>query len=216
MLGGSLLGVHAGTETLRHLSRLHTWSVFGHSIPAVKLVLEPGYILVLLVTAALLVLQSRAEPGPGGERVTPGPLARVRIPPYVDLKHVGLTHVSVPVVAYLGLGLGFLSGLLGIGGGVALMPVLIYGFGFPIREAAGTGILVLLFTVMVGTVEQAFAGHVQLAIALPLLFASGFGAQLGAVATHRLRSHQLRAYFALVVLATVAALAWDLAQALGR
>jgi uncharacterized membrane protein YfcA len=116
----------------------------------------------------------------------------------------------------MGFGVGFLSGLLGIGGGVALMPVLIYGLGFPIREAAGTGILLLIFTVMVGTVEHALAGHVQLSVALPLLLGSSLGAQLGAITTHRLRTDQLRAYFSLVILSTVAALLLDLGEAILR
>jgi len=216
MLGGGVLGVHLGTDVVQHLNTLGQWSVNGRLVPAAKLILQPAYVIVLAGTAALLVADwLRARPG---DTLTasrrPGPLTRVAMPPYVSLKEVGLFRVSAPLLAYLGLVMGFLSGLLGIGGGVALMPVLMYGLGFPIRQAAGTGILVLLGTVMVGTLEHAFAGHVDLRIAVLLLIASTIGAQLGALTTHRMRGPQLRAWFAVVLLVTVVVLLADLVQQL--
>lgn len=215
MLGGSLMGVHAGADTLRFLSRIPRWRVHGHLVLPVKLVLQPAYVFVLLATAVLMLAESlrrRTRALEEAERAAGGPLARIRVPPYVALSRVGLPRVSVPLLAYLGFGMGFLSGLLGIGGGVALMPVLLYGLGFPIRQAAGTGILVLLFTVMVGTVEHSLAGHVHLTIAFLLLVGSSLGAQFGALATHWLSAPVLRACFALVILGTAAALLIDLAR----
>jgi uncharacterized membrane protein YfcA len=73
----------------------------------------------------------------------PGPLSRVRLGPPVDLPAAGLSGVSAVVIANIGLALGFVSGLLGIGGGIMLNPVLIYGYGFPMRQALGTGIAAL-------------------------------------------------------------------------
>ena len=118
------------------------------------------------------------------------------------------------VVAYIGLALGFLSGLLGVGGGVALIPILLYGFGFPIRHAAGTGILVLFATSVSGTIAHARLGHVHLPLALTLLAGSSISTQFGALATHRLPVNVLRRGLALLILATVAALAWALARRL--
>jgi uncharacterized membrane protein YfcA len=108
--------------------------------------------------------------------------------------------------------MGFLSGLLGIGGGVALMPVLIYGIGMPIRMAAGTGVLVLLVTCIAGTAAHALGGRVHLGLAMTLLVGSTIGAQLGAQLTSRLPGNRLRGYFAYLVLATVVAVLWDLCR----
>ena len=60
-------------------------------------------------------------------------------------------RVSIFVIAWLGLLLGFLSGLVGMGGGVVLMPILIYGLGVRMRIAAGTGILALVASAVAGT-----------------------------------------------------------------
>src|SRR5439155_15916383 len=89
MLGGSLVGVHLGTDTLRALSRAETWIVNGHAVPAVKLVLQPAYVLLLLITAGLMIeesLRQRRGAAEEPERAVPGPLARLRFPPYVDLR----------------------------------------------------------------------------------------------------------------------------------
>ena len=114
----------------------------------------------------------------------------------------------------LGFVLGAASGLMGIGGGVLFMPVLLYGFGLSVRNAAGTGILLLFVTVMVGTVEQALHGYVSLGLAMAILVGSSVGSQLGALTTHFLPNRLLRLIFAgLVTLATATA-AWDLAAQL--
>jgi uncharacterized protein len=139
-----------------------------------------------------------------------GPLARIQIPPLVNLPSIPLSRVSAPIIAYVGLGMGFLSGLLGIGGGIALMPVMLYGFGFPLRQAAGTGIFVLLTSALVGTVIYAAEGNVDLRLAMALLVGSTVFAQIGAHLTHRLPVSFLRRGLAGIIIATIAVLAWDL------
>jgi uncharacterized membrane protein YfcA len=121
-----------------------------------------------------------------------------------------MRNVSAIPVAYIGLGLGFLSGLLGIGGGVALNPVLLYGYGFPIRQAVGTGIGVLFATAVVGTIAHALRGHVHLGIAVPLLVGGTLSAQLGALASSRLSGYALSRLQAVLIFFAVMALMWDL------
>jgi hypothetical protein len=209
MLGGSLLGVDAGARALAVLAAAGTVRVRGHEVPTVSLVVELVYAVLLLAIALLFWRQGRGA-GDALEYVRVGPLARVRLGPAVDLPRVPLRGVSAIVVAQIGLALGFLSGLLGIGGGVALMPLLVYGYGFPMRQAAGTGIVVLLATATVGTFVHAMRGHVHLGLATLLLVGATVSAQFGALATRRLPARTLRRLFALVILATVAAIAWDL------
>jgi uncharacterized protein len=221
LLGGSLFGVDAGARVLAALARRGAATIGGRAVPWVNLVVDPVYIVLLLGAAALFWVQGggagRRRPAPpaavAGEPGRPGALARIRLGPSVALPTVGL-RVSALVVAQLGFALGFLSGLLGIGGGVALMPVLVYGYGFPIQQAAGTGIVVLLCTAAFGTVVHALRGDVDLRLTMALLVGSTISAQLGARATRRMSAARLRRAFALVVLATVAAVAWDLVRRL--
>ncbi|MDQ2798619.1 MAG: sulfite exporter TauE/SafE family protein, partial [Armatimonadota bacterium] len=130
--------------------------------------------------------------------------------PYIDLPNIQLSQVSVVMLGYLGFALGLASGLMGIGGGVLFMPILLYGIGLSVRNAAGTGVLLLFVTVMVGTVEQSLRGYVNLNLAMAILIGSSIGAQLGALTTHYLPNRVLRLLFAILVATTVAIIGWDL------
>lgn len=216
MLGGSLMGVDAGARLLSWLEMRGTWRLGDASIPAARIVLDVLFFCVLSFVAfttfrdALLAIK-RAQPR--GDTTIPGPLVtRVRIPPYIDLPNVQLRQVSVPMMAYLGFLLGIFSGLMGLGGGVMLMPILLYGFGLSLRNAAGTGILLLFFTVIMGTIEQAMRNHVNLSLAMAILIGSSIGSQLGALTTHYLPNRTLRLIFAFLVLVTVAMIAWDMVK----
>ena len=63
------------------------------------------------------------------------------------------------------------------------MPVLLYGYGLSVRNAAGTGILLMLVTVVTGTIVQGLNGFVSLPLAMSILIGSSIGSQLGALTT---------------------------------
>jgi uncharacterized membrane protein YfcA len=201
MMGGSLVGTYAGTAALRALDRKGMIVVFGHSIALVNVIIELVYVAMLVAT---VIATARTIGMATRDQTIPGPLARVRLPPHVRLPAVGL-HVSVPIAVYVGFVTGALSGLLGISGGVALLPVLIYGYGLSMRDAAGTGLIMLLVTVIAGTAEQAWHNQVDLRVALGVLAGSAVGAQLGARATHVWSGRSLR--LALCALLSVVAAA---------
>jgi uncharacterized membrane protein YfcA len=208
MVAGAIVGVAAGVRSVSELEQAGDMAIGGGRLPVVTVVLYSAYVVLLVGCSWLFWRQgnSRME---ALDEALPGPLSRLNFGPAIDLPKARLRGVSVWVIAYIGLGLGFLSGLLGIGGGVALMPVLIYGFGMPIRQAAGTGILVLLVSVTVGTVQHALAGHVHLGMACVLLVGSTISAQVGALLTRRLPSRTLRRIFSLLIWVTIVAIAWD-------
>ena len=197
MMGGSLVGTYAGTAALRALDRKGV--VFGH-VPLVNFTIELVYVAMLVAT---VVATARTIGTSKRDRTVPGPLARIRFPPQIRLPAVGL-QVSVPIAVYVGFVTGALSGLLGISGGVALLPVLIYGYGLSMRDAAGTGLIMLLVTVIAGTAEQAWHNQVDLRVALGVLAGSAVGAQLGARATHVWSGRSLRLALC-ALLSTVAA-----------
>jgi uncharacterized membrane protein YfcA len=205
MLGGSLIGVDAGTRILSYLDGLGNIKVGSGQLPIVRLAIDLLFIAILTFVAVYTLVEVRKSFKSSvvrGDKTIPGPLARLKIPPYIDLPKVGL-RVSIPVLAYVGFMLGVASGVMGIGGGVLFMPILLYGFGFSARHAAGTGLLLLFATVAVGTFEQGLRGFVDLRLALGILIGSSIGSQLGALTTTRVRNRSLRLAFALLVGATV-------------
>jgi len=216
MLGGSLIGVDAGTRVLAWLTSQGNWQIGHRSIPEVQVVMDVLFIVLLSLTAVYTfhdAWTARARAVPRGDETIPGPLVtRVNMGPFIDLPNVNLKRVSVPMLAYLGFILGLASGLMGIGGGVLFMPILLYGIGLSVRNAAGTGVLLLFVTVVVGTIEQALRGYINLNLAMAILIGSSVGAQLGALTTHYLANRILRLLFAVLVSSTVVMIAWDLAK----
>lgn len=211
MLAGALLGVNAGARVMETLSARGDLIVWGHPIPAVKFWLFILYAVLLTGVAAWMLYDASARSAAAPPQ--PGPLTRLRLPPYTLLPNSG-QRVSVLMLAYLGLVLGFLAGLVGLGGGIILMPVLMYGIGMRMRQAAGTGIVLLLFTAGFGTLTHAGLGHVHLGLAMTLLAGSTLGAPLGATLTSRLDVHRLRGIFAFLILLAAAAVLWDLFRVL--
>ena len=218
MLGGSLFGVDAGTRLLGLLTSAGSFTnARGHEVPIVTLAIEGVYATMLLFAASMTLNAARKthqNRHSGEVYAGPGPLTRLRLPPQIALPEVGIASVSAPLMAYIGFVTGLLSGLLGIGGGVALLPVLIYGYGFTLKDAAGTGILLLFATVVVGTFEHALRGNVDLRVALAILAGSAIGSQLGARATARLSSQVLRVSFAALLVGTVGAISVDVVRSM--
>lgn len=82
-------------------------------------------------------------------------------------------------------GAGFLSSVLGIGGGIIHVPTMIYALGFPAHIATATSTFVLAISSLVGVVSHFALGHVLIAPALAIGIGAVIGAQLGArIAIH--------------------------------
>ncbi|RMH43727.1 MAG: sulfite exporter TauE/SafE family protein [Deltaproteobacteria bacterium] len=208
-LAGSLVGVDAGTRLLLAMEGMGTVVVAGKPLAVQRAVVSGVYAVSFTVLA--YVLWCKTTPGVD-EEVQPGPLARIRLPPYIDLPAAGLRRVSAPAVAYTGLANGVLAGLLGIGGGIMMIPILLYGFGFHIRRAAGSGILIVLAVAVLATVQHAHYRTIHLGLVIPLMVGAALAAQVGANLTRTLPARTLRRGLAVVLLATVAALLFKLTR----
>ncbi|MCB9653621.1 MAG: sulfite exporter TauE/SafE family protein [Deltaproteobacteria bacterium] len=96
----------------------------------------------------------------------------------------------------LGLMVGALSGLLGIGGGILVVPFLVYGLGWPEQVAHGTTLAMLMLPVgFLSTWQYHRRGEVR-AKAAVLMFASFVpGGYVGGLLAHGLSSTDLRRLF---------------------
>jgi uncharacterized protein len=116
------------------------------------------------------------------------------------------------IVLLLGLGVGVLVGLLGIGGGVVLVPALAYLLHVDQHVAQGTSLLILLPPVGIGALREYWrAGNVDLRAGI--VCASGFfvGGYLGGRIAVPLSSRNLQGLFG-VFLIVAALLLWGKTQ----
>jgi uncharacterized protein len=207
----ALLGVNLGARTVAMLSAMGAVKIGGATISASKFYLSLGYLILLTGIAVYMALDLRRGKATGVPKAPP--FTRIALPPYTHLPQTD-RRVSVPVITYLGLFLGYLSGVLGVGGGVLLTPLLLYGIGMSVAMAAGTGVGLLLATSLVGTFTYAGSRGVDLGIALTLLMGATFGAQIGAALSARFDGTRLRGLFVGLVALTAAAVLLDLLRAL--
>ena len=110
----------------------------------------------------------------------------------------------------LGLAGGTLSGLLGIGGGLVIVPLLLYAplwLGFDpidIRTATAVAVVQVTAATLSGTLAHRRRGAVYMRLAVPMSVSSAAGALIGAVVSAYVPATLL--LFATATLATVAAL----------
>ncbi len=108
------------------------------------------------------------------------------------LRQTAASEPSVPALILLGIVAGFASGLLGIGGGIVLVPGLNALLGMPLKRALGTSLVVIAFLVVPGTIVHALLGHIDWAIFGWLTIGVIPGAALGSRWTIRARERTLR------------------------
>ena len=94
--------------------------------------------------------------------------------------------------AAVGLVAGFVSGLLGVGGGIVMVPAFTTLLGMPLKRALGTSLVVISALVVPGTIVHWALGHIDWAIFLALAAGVVPGALIGARIALGARDRTLR------------------------
>jgi len=97
----------------------------------------------------------------------------------------------------IGVGIGIISGMIGLGGGIFLIPILVYGYGMDQHRAQGTSIATLLLPIGALAFWKYYgAGNVDIKIAA--LMAVGFfvGGYFGGAWAQAMSTLVLRRIFA--------------------
>lgn len=142
----------------------------------------PGDGHALMLATAALVCMTGIRMGRSGE---PEPIE----PPAGALAGPGAasTWVGAPAwqLAAIGAAAGGLSGLLGVGGGIVMVPAFTQWLRMPIKLAIGTSLAIVAILAVPGTVTHAALGNVHWGFAIPLSITVVPGARLGAHVTTR-------------------------------
>ena len=108
-------------------------------------------------------------------------------------------------LAAIGAGGGVLSGLLGVGGGIVMVPLLVLRAGYRQRDAHALSLGAIIPISLASVVTYGAAGEVRVGYAAALTVGSVFGARMGAGLLARIRERPLKIVFGLF-LAAVAVL----------
>ncbi len=118
-------------------------------------------------------------------------LQSINLPPMICFAKSGVT-ISLWIILALGFLIGMLSGLIGVGGGVIMVPSLVYLIGLPSFMAVGTGLFQIVFSAAYGTIRHAMSGNIVIFAALIMLVASSIGVQCGVSVTRYVRGLAVR------------------------
>jgi uncharacterized membrane protein YfcA len=110
---------------------------------------------------------------------------------------------KVPTVL-VGILQGLLTGILGIGGGIIVVPFLTYLLGMPILLAIGTSLFVILFSAIVGLFGKVATGQFNLGLTVWIVLGTVPAAQIGAWAAQKTTERSLR-FFLVTLLGIILA-----------
>lgn len=101
----------------------------------------------------------------------------------------------------IGVAAGLIGGLLGIGGGVFIVPLLIFGLKMPPKSAAATSVFIVVFSSFSGFLAHLSLSGADWGFILPAALLSFAGGQLGSkIMSERLKGRGVRRIFGLVLL----------------
>ncbi len=126
--------------------------------------------------------------------------------------HEALPEISAPLLVTIGAATGLVGALLGLGGGVFLVPLLTLALGVPIRLAIAASLVSVIATASASATVNLSRGLVNVRLGLALEVATSFGGLAGGLAAAALSTRQLFVLFAV----TLAAMGVVMAARAGR
>ena len=122
-----------------------------------------------------------------------------------------LTMFTAVIITLIGLVVASVATLLGIGGGILLVPILTVVFGIPSVISKGTAIAVILPTSLVGTMRNRSNVLVDFRAALALGCAGVVMAPVGAIVSNSISAQASNSLFAILVFVVTARMLWQAA-----
>jgi len=192
------IALFAGTQTAVMLNK-RIFDVFGTA--GSNLYISLIYVIVLSFVCFSMARDIRSSSKPVKQN-TGGPtlaqrVARLHIPPMIHFK-VANCRVTLWLVLLVGFATGYLAGTIGVGGFIGV-PAMIYLLGVPTMVAAGTELMMAIFSGAWGAFQYALNGFVDLRLVLLLYLGSLLGLYVGAITTKAVKEIQVKMVISVLV-----------------
>jgi uncharacterized membrane protein YfcA len=116
-------------------------------------------------------------------------------------QHKPMTLQIILVLLAVGLAAGFLSGMVGIGGGIIIVPVLVYFLGFTQHQAQGTTLFMFLLPIgILGVMNYHKQGYVDYKTALIVCTTFVFGSYFGSKLSISLDQKTVKQIFGVIII----------------
>jgi uncharacterized membrane protein YfcA len=206
LICSSVPGVEVGIRILTFLKTLSLQGVYNLTPKSFDFILGIAFILLLLFSTTLIILDVI--------RMS----QRIITPVFRDIKNYRITffthwykiknktgsvhHDSLNLIFIIIFGfiVGILSGLLGVGGGVIVTPVLVSLIGLPSLLVIGTSLFQLSITGSVGAILHTVRGHTDLLLVLLIASTSIVGSIAGSRLASKIRGIKIRVLYSVFLL----------------
>jgi hypothetical protein len=198
---GLAMGIELGVRTLLWLAGLDL----------AGMVIRIVYVIVLLGLSGFIIFEhwksKRSDAGTGGLTWTPPPeggtvvaqkLQATKLPPMITLSESGV-RISFWTILFIVVISGWFFGLLGVVGGLLLLPAMIYLMGMLPTSASGIDLFSRVFAGTYGCLTYALKGQVEIVAVLWILLGIMGGTQACARVALYVRGQGVRILFALIM-----------------
>jgi len=208
---GSIIGVLAGLAIMELLKKAPPLVILGKEQATIQYILLCLY-MPLLVSIALVVILDLRKNSAGKAAKRIGLFSKVKLPPFAHFSSLDNQKLSLAPIVGLGLVVGFLTALMGVGGGVIILPGLIYLVGQRPVKAAGTSLLLVWLSSAISVAGHISAGNINWPLLGCMLVGGIIGTNFGTIVGLKLPGSKIRFYFAFVVILAIAMVAFKLAN----
>ncbi len=206
LLSGGLVGSVLGVQAVKLLRQTGQ----------IDLVITLCYVILLGMVGTLMLIESlgtirKSKAGKAVSARKPGQHNWMHGLPFKTRFPRSKLYISIIPPVLIGLFIGFLSGIMGVGGGFILVPAMIYLLKMPTNVVVGTSLYQIMFVTAATTIMQATWNYtVDIVLAILLMVGGVIGAQLGAAAGAKLKGEELRFLMAALVLLVALRMAYNL------
>lgn len=117
------------------------------------------------------------------------------------LNNKPMDFTIIVILLSIGLAAGFLSGLVGIGGGIIIVPVLVYFLGFSQHQAQGTTLFMFLLPIGIfGVLNYHKQGYVDYKTALIICSTFIFGSYFGSKFAISIDQKTIKQIFGVIII----------------
>jgi hypothetical protein len=206
--------VFVGAHVLQLTKQYEDFSVAGHNIPLSDFVVLIAYFILLTGLGCFTIWETYREKQ--NRKIKRGWATAWSLPPCSEFPELGRQSLSIPLLCWFGLAVGFLAGLLGMSGGLVLLPALIYLLGLRTHKAILNTVVIVWIVAFQATIVHAWHGNIDLMLVMSLLLGGTIGARIGSEASQKMGGGQLRSGFGWLLLATAVLIAAKIAWFLAR
>jgi len=194
LLVGGLAGAAVGVQVFAWLTELGQ----------IELIVTLTYVLFLGLIGGLMFIESVNALRKSKHKVAKRGKHHSWIQhlPFKTRFRVSRLYISIIPPVIVGFLVGFLSAIMGVGGGFIMVPAMIYLLGMPTKVVVGTSLFQIIFVAAYATIMHAYESQtVDAVLALILIVSGVIGAQIGSVIGLKLKAEHLRVLLSMMVLA---------------